>query len=136
MAQSGRKWTVVFHTKLDRTRIEPADFDAFIDFQERVSAGHRAFLTMKPSETVDDLRADIQLVEKSFEKEPKNLPLALELAQLNLRAGHKEKAAKVLRAARLIHPGNQRLLELLAQAMAEAQGDRVDLSRVDQAVPG
>jgi tetratricopeptide (TPR) repeat protein len=112
VSESGRVWTVVFHTKIDRTRIDPADFEAFLTFQEHASAAHRAYLTMKPAESAKSLNEDIKVLEMMVEKQPKNAALAIDLVKLFLKADDRDKAMEFLRAARKAHPDNRTLLEL------------------------
>ena len=112
---AGRRWTVVFHTKLEKTRIDDGDYDAFVRFQERVQAEHRVSLTMKAVEGAD-VNIDIDELKRAYEKKPKDLEIALELAKLYLRADQKSEARRVLATARKEFPKERTILEMTAEA--------------------
>jgi tetratricopeptide (TPR) repeat protein/transglutaminase-like putative cysteine protease len=118
---AGRKWTVAFRTRIDKTRVEKKDFDSFLAFQDKVTNDYRASLSLNPVEDAAELAGDIAELEERLAKDPKDRASATDLAKLLLRANRKEAATAVVVRALKAHPGDRKLLELAAQA-AEGPG--------------
>ncbi len=99
-------------TRLDKTRVEPADFDAFRKFDDDVSKHYRVWLTLKATED----EADIPALEALCKKAPQDAAAAAALGRLYLRAGKAAQARRFLKAARKRHPRDAALWELTLQA--------------------
>ena len=113
--RDGRKWTVLFHTRIEKTRIEKADFEAFLTFQEKITGDYRIYLTMKTVDLEKATREEVRLLRKKILKDPKDSAPAKELARLHIKRNEKEKAAEVILAARGNHPDDRSLIELAIQ---------------------
>ena len=114
--ESGRRWTVEFHTVIDETRIETDDFDDFLLFQENITSHHRVTISLKPVTEDDDVRTDIQELSDLAKQQPHDRDLQAELAQLYLRLGQKQEAGKIIKEALKAHPEDRTLLELATEA--------------------
>jgi tetratricopeptide (TPR) repeat protein len=101
-------------TRLEKTRVEPEDFDAFRTWQEGVGRGYRAYLTVKPGRFDP---ADVSLLEAASWLTPGDTDSAVLLARMYLSDGRAEDAARVLARAREFRPGERRLWELSAEAV-------------------
>jgi len=103
---------VELHTRLEKTRVEPADFDAFRKFHEDIGKYYRVWLTLKPAQTPDDAPA----LETLLTVNPDDLASAQTLARLYVENGKSADASRVLRRARHYHPGDATLWELTVKA--------------------
>src|SRR5262249_18727862 len=94
-----------------KTRIEPADFEAFRRFYEDVSKHYRAWLALRPT---TDL-ADAKLLEEALKQKPGDKTAALVLARLYLQHGQRGEARRVLETARHQHSNDAMLWDLTIQ---------------------
>jgi tetratricopeptide (TPR) repeat protein len=101
-----------FRLRLERVRIEPADFDAFRRFHEDVGKYYRVWLTLKPADDLDDVPA----LEALFARAPDDSATAAVLARLYLQSGLGRDARRVLERARYYRPGDATLWELTVKA--------------------
>ncbi len=99
---------VELHTRLEQTRVEPADLDAFRKFQEEVSKYYRVWLTVKAAATAEDAPA----LEALLALEPDDSAAAQALARLYADNGKPREASAVLRRACHYHPKDSALWEL------------------------
>lgn len=119
-----RRLELKYHTRLEKVRVEPADFDAFRRFSEDVSKAYRVWLTVRPTDDLDDLPA----LEMLLQHHPEDAASALVLAKL-YRADRKfADARRVLRRARYYRPDEAELWEESVRA-AETDADEEALYR-------
>jgi tetratricopeptide (TPR) repeat protein len=101
-----------FQTRLDKTRIQPADFVGFRKFHEGVMKHYRTWLTLRP---VTDL-GEAPLLEAMLAWAPGDLVTSTTLAQVYLQENKKEDAHRVLQAACHYNPDEASLWELAVRA--------------------
>ncbi|HEY8505640.1 MAG TPA: transglutaminase domain-containing protein, partial [Gemmataceae bacterium] len=116
------QWRVEMRTRLERTRVEPSEFDAFRDFQDRVLAGYRVYATVRPA-TPEEAGQDAAKLRALYEKRPEDAETAARLARLLLTAGRAAEARDVLGRALKTHPDSLTLLELAADAADGVAGE-------------
>jgi tetratricopeptide (TPR) repeat protein/transglutaminase-like putative cysteine protease len=107
-----RKLDVEFHTRLEKTRVEPADLAAFRRFQQDVLKHYRVWLTLTPTQDL----ADATALEEALAQTPVDRASAVLLARLYLAHGKREEAGKVLQTARGQNPNDAELWELTIKA--------------------
>jgi tetratricopeptide (TPR) repeat protein len=106
---------VELHTRLEKTRVEPADFDEFRKFHEDVGKYYRVWLTLKRAQTLEDAPA----LEALLRQHPDDLGSARTLAGLYVENDKPDEAKRVLHAARRHHPKDAALWELTVKAAAD-----------------
>ncbi len=116
--------SVEFVMRLDKVRVEPADFEKFRKFHDDVSRHYRIWLTLKPTQDV----ADAPALEALLALAPEDATSAAALARLYVQNSKDEDARRVLRRALHYHPDNQALLEQQVKA-AESAKDQTDAQR-------
>src|SRR5262249_42822137 len=117
-----------FRLRLEKVRVEPADFDAYRAFHREVSDTYRAWLTL---EAVDDLRHTPGL-EGLVLVGPGDSASAAGVARIYRHHGRRDDARRVLRRARKHRPDDLALWELSVKAAAdraEAEKVQTDLVR-------
>ncbi len=107
-----RRLEIVYHTRLESARVEPADFDTFRKFQEEVSKSYRVWLTLKPTRDRDDAAA----LEAVLALAPDDGASAAALAGLYLDRGSRQAARRVLRVTRHYRPDDAALWKLTVKA--------------------
>lgn len=115
---------VELRTRLEKTRVAPADFDAFRKFHEEVGKHYRVWLTLKPAQTAEDAPA----LEALLALSPDDLASAQALARLYVENGKPEEAGRVLRRARHYHPKDVTLWELTVKS-AGSRGEEEEAYR-------
>jgi tetratricopeptide (TPR) repeat protein len=105
---------VELHTRLEKTRVAPADFDAFRKFTEQVGKSYRVWLKLIPATTLEDAPA----LETLLALTPDDLASAQALARLYIDNDQVSDANRVLRRARHYHPNDSTLWELTARSAA------------------
>jgi tetratricopeptide (TPR) repeat protein len=115
-----RRLGVMFVTKIDKSRVEPADFAAFRDFQKEISKHFQVYLTLHA--TTDP--ADAKALEEALTRKPADAVSARILATLYHGQGKYEDARRVVQQAIQHNPKDQTLLELalLVARSTEWQG--------------
>ncbi len=84
------------HTRLEKVRVQPADFALFQQFCDEVSKVYRVWLTLRPT----DVLADAPLLELTLALAPWSEPLsASTLARLYLEHDRSEDARRILKSA-------------------------------------
>jgi tetratricopeptide (TPR) repeat protein len=106
---------VEMHTRLEKVRVEPAEFDEFRKFHEEVGKYYRVWLTLKPSQALEDAPA---LVARLL-LHPADLATARTLAGLYVENGKLEEAKHVLQVARRHHPDDAGLWELTVKTATD-----------------
>ncbi len=119
VGQGGRLLDLEFRMRLEKARIEPADFDAFRDFHDEVSERYRVWLTLKPAQAMDDVAP----LEALLHYLPDDTPTAAALAKLYLRQHKDSDARRVLHGALAYAPDDVGLWELSVQAAADLAGE-------------
>jgi tetratricopeptide (TPR) repeat protein len=110
-AKNLRRFALEFRTRLERMRVEPADFEAFRQFRDNVFKHYRAWLGLTP--TMD--LADAPLLEDALKKTPGDSAMAIVLARIYSLHGKRAEARRVLEVARRHHPNAVSLWELTIQ---------------------
>jgi tetratricopeptide (TPR) repeat protein/transglutaminase-like putative cysteine protease len=126
-----RKLELTFHTRLDNSVVEPADFAEFLQFQEGVHKAYRVWLTLTP--TTD--RADVPLLAAALLASPADSTTALVLAELCRADGKTAMARDVLRWARLFHPEETAVWELDVKLTPTTEGQERLLGQMVQRFP-
>ena len=101
-----------FDTRLDKVRVEPADFDEFRRFQEQVARHYRVWLTLKPAQDLEET----PLLEAILALAPDDSASAAVLARLYLKKNLFADARRVLERARHYRPDEAGLWELTVKA--------------------
>jgi tetratricopeptide (TPR) repeat protein len=103
-----RTISVEFVTRLNKVRVELANFEAFRKFHDDINRYYRVGLTLKPTRDL----ADASMLEGLLALAPDDAGVAATLAHI-YHDGNKDAAARrVLRRALFYHPDQQTLLEL------------------------
>ena len=122
---------VELHTRLEKTRVEPADFDAFRKFHEDVSKYYRVWLTLKPAAELEDAAA----LEALLALDPDDLASAQALARLYAANGQSDDASRVLRRALHYHPKDPALWELRVKAAGSLAEEEEVYREMTQPLP-
>ncbi len=110
--QGPRRLDVTFQMRLEKTRVEPADFDAFRRFHEKVSKSYRAWVNLVPTKDL----ADAAALEAWLVWAPADRHSAEVLASLYQDNGRAADARRVLRLGRAFHPRDAKLWEMTIKA--------------------
>ncbi len=110
----GRVLDFTFHTKMDKVRVEPAEFEDYRRFHEEVNRSYRAWVTLTP---VTDL-ADAPNLEALLLIAPGDSGTAATLARLYQSHQHDADARRVLAMARAFSPDDPILWELSLKSAA------------------
>ena len=105
---TGRTVDFQFRLRLERPRVEAADFEEFRHFHEDVSSHYRVWLTLKPVQNIEDA----PLLEKMFTMVPEDTANAAALAKLYLLNDKNDDARRVLRRALIYAPDDLELWKL------------------------
>lgn len=114
-----RELELEFHTVLEKARVEPADFDAFRQFQEDVARHHRVWLTLEPARDLDET----PLLEMVLALAPEDAASATVLARLYLKKERYKDARRVLARARHYRPDEKVLWELTVKAAEDLDAE-------------
>lgn len=117
LGDSWRTLQVDFELRLEKTRVEPADFDAFRRFHKEVSEAYRVWVALERSWQRKHA-AELEVVTMLA---PDDAASAALLTELYLHHGDREEARRVLRRARFYRPEDVALLELAVKAAANAE---------------
>jgi tetratricopeptide (TPR) repeat protein len=115
-----RKLAVEFDTRLEKTRVEPADFEAFRKFHDDLTKHYRAWLVLKPAQDKEDAAA----LEALLALAPDDGNSAAVLARLYQQHGQAKDARRVLQRACAYRPNDAALWELavkLAENLEEEE---------------
>ncbi len=119
------------HTRLEKLRIRPADFEQFRDFQAEVNRGYRVWMTMKP---LQDL-ADANRVEAYLHWLPEDGDAAAILARLYDRNGKKADARRVLKRSLAYAPKHRILLETAVELAGPIEEEEAAQRQLVQLYP-
>ncbi|MBL8798836.1 MAG: DUF3857 domain-containing protein [Planctomycetia bacterium] len=103
---------IEYHTRVDKVRVEPREFEAFRKFHEDVLRAFRTWLTLKPARN----QAELPLLEAMLRLTPGDAALAAHIAEIHLDNTQATEARRVLRAARHYTAKDAALGELAVQA--------------------
>ena len=123
---------IEYHTRLEKGRVEPADFDAFRKFHEEVSRAYRVWLTLKPARDLEDAPA----LEAILGLTPGDRQTAVILANLYLREDQPEDARRVVHRARYYSPDDVALAELAVKSAASAKEEERVYRELVRRFPG
>ncbi len=132
LSEDGRTLTVAFTMRLDKARVEPADFDQFRAFHESVSRYYRAWLTLKPAQEMADAKA----LEGLLAAAPDDADVAAALARIEHRNDKDADARRVLHVGLFYHPGDEALLKLNVKAAATAKDETAAQRELVRRYPG
>ena len=107
-----RNLEIAYHTRLDKTRVEPADLDEFRTFHEAVGRDYRVWMTLKAVTDADS----VPLLEALLQVSPENAFAAATLARIHLEANRYADARRVLDRACAYLPNDAALRELRVKA--------------------
>jgi tetratricopeptide (TPR) repeat protein len=107
-----RRLEVEYHTRIDKVRVDPADFEAFHKFHEEVLKSFRVWVTLRPVKSADDA----PLLEALLRLTPGDSAAAVLLGNMYLHNQQLEDARRVLQQARRYHPADAKLGELAVRA--------------------
>ncbi len=113
-ANQPRRLELDYRTRLEKTRVEPADFAEFRKFHEYISKNYRVWLTLKPGSDA----TDIPVLEAILSVAPGDHEAAATLANLYLDEEKPAEARRVVQRARWYHPDDAPLAELAVHAAA------------------
>lgn len=114
-----RRVEIEYRTRVDKVRVEPADFEAFRKFHDDVMKHYRVWITLAPAKDAEQA----PFIEALLRLTPADRAAALILAQLYLQNSQKAEARRVLQHARRYHPDNPKLAELSIQAAASLKDE-------------
>jgi tetratricopeptide (TPR) repeat protein len=123
-----RDLELTFHTRLEKPRIEPEDFEEFRQFHEDVGRRYRVWLTIKPTTDI----ASAPLLEAVLAFDPQDNISAATLARLYQSAGREADARRVLERARRYRPEDPVLWELsvkCADGVAQEEAAQREVAR-------
>jgi tetratricopeptide (TPR) repeat protein len=115
-----RRLEILYHTQLTETIVQPADYPAFLKFQEDIYKVWRTWMTIAPTREP----SDIPVLMTHLLVAPGDAGSAMVLAQLLRDNGQGDKARKVLKLARLLQPRDLAVWEMtvkLAPSLEEQQ---------------
>jgi tetratricopeptide (TPR) repeat protein len=118
-----RRLEAVLHTRLEKVRILPDDFERFRKFQEEVTKHYRVWVAMKPTTEL----ADAPALEALLALTPGDGKSAAVLARLYLANEKGAEARRVLARACHYRPAEKGLWELNVQAAAGAEEEEAVL---------
>jgi tetratricopeptide (TPR) repeat protein len=127
-----RRLELEFHTRLEKTRVAPADFAAFAKFHEDVNKSWRAWITMKPTQEL----ADAPALEALVTFAPGDVASATILARLYYQNDQLKDARRVLRWARLFHANDPVLWELTVKSSADFAEEEAAYQEMVKRFPG
>jgi tetratricopeptide (TPR) repeat protein/transglutaminase-like putative cysteine protease len=114
-----RRVEIEYRTRVEKVRVEPADFEAFHKFHDNVMKHYRIWVTLAP--TKDPAQAPA--IEAMLRLTPGDRAAAVILAELYLHNNKKTEARQVLQYARRYHPNHPKLAELAIQAAASLKDE-------------
>jgi transglutaminase-like putative cysteine protease len=126
-----REVEIVFHTRLDKPLVEPADFDAFRKFHEEVGQAYRVWLTLKPTQDLDDAPA----LEAVLWWAPDDTASATALARLYQKHHRDADARRVLKRVLHYHPDDVTLQELRVKCAADPEDEEAALRELASRFP-
>jgi tetratricopeptide (TPR) repeat protein/transglutaminase-like putative cysteine protease len=129
--EDGEQIEVTYHTRLEKVRVEPADFDAWRKFHQEVARHYRFWLTLRPTRNL----AAAPLLEAQVRLGPANSAAAAILAGLYLANDKTADARRVVAAARAYHPNDQALAELAVKAAGDAKQEEAAYRELVQRFP-
>jgi tetratricopeptide (TPR) repeat protein len=97
---------------MEKVRVEPADFEEFRKFHEKVNTDYRVWLTLKPAQDA----AAAPALEALLAWAPEDAVSAGTLARIYEQNNQPAEARRVLRRALHYHPDDQTMLELAVKA--------------------
>lgn len=111
-ADDPRRVEFTFHTRIERGRVEPADFDAYRKFHDEVQRHWRAWVGVAPTREPEDAAA----LEAWLFWAPGDRESAAVLANLYMQEGKPADARRVVQRALAIRPRDTALWELRLKA--------------------
>src|SRR5262249_3746027 len=130
--ENSRHVRITFHSRLEKTRVEVAEFDAFRRFHESLAKNYRGWLTLRPTRDL----ADAPALEAGLALTPGDSASARVLAQLYLHNGLKADARRVLLRARHYHEDSRALWDLTVKAAADLDEEEAAYRELLRRFPG
>jgi tetratricopeptide (TPR) repeat protein len=110
--EDGRSLEFEMKTRLEKVRLEPADFDEYRKFQEEIGKHYRVWLTLRPTQKLSDAAA----LEARLHFVPEDTASAGVLARMYLSHGLGREAQRVLRRVLSYRPDEAGLWDLAIKA--------------------
>jgi tetratricopeptide (TPR) repeat protein len=117
LQENARQIEVTYHTRLEKVRVEPADFEAWRKWHQEVGRQYRFWLSLRPTRNL----ADAATLEALVHLGPADSPSAAVLAALYLANDKTADARRVISAARAYYPNDQALAELAVKTARDAK---------------
>lgn len=117
-SEGTRRLEVAFHFRLDKPRVEVADFAEFRKFHEQVMRQYRVWVSLRPARGL----SAAPLLEEWLEASPQRSDIAVTLARLYVRNDQRAEARRVLERACYYSPDVAELWDLRVEA-AETGAD-------------
>jgi transglutaminase-like putative cysteine protease/tetratricopeptide (TPR) repeat protein len=115
--ETPRRLEILYHTRLEQTVLQPADFPQFRKFQEDAYKVYRTWMTIAPTREP----ADIPLLMAHLLVAPGDSASAVVLAELLRDQGEGDRARKVLQLARLFNPQDLAVWEMTVKLAPSLQ---------------
>jgi tetratricopeptide (TPR) repeat protein len=118
--EEGRRVELEMHGRLDKVRIDAADFEEFRKFHEQLGKDYRVWLTLKPTQELEAVPA----LEAVLAYAPEDSASAAALVRVYEAHNLSKEAKRVLRRARIYRPNDAALWELtvkLADTLEEEE---------------
>ncbi len=132
LAKAPRRLELTFHTRLERPRVDPPDFEAFRTFHDEVNKAWRVWVNLTPTQNLADAPALVAWLASA----PADRTTATVLARLYERSGRKAEARRVLALARFFHPQDHRLWELTVKASEGPRQEEAVYAAMVRRFPG
>jgi tetratricopeptide (TPR) repeat protein len=129
---NSRHVRIEFHSRLEKTRVEVADLDAFRRFHESLIKHYRGWLTLRATRDL----ADAPALEAVLALTPGDTATAKVLAQLYLHNGMKAEARRVLQRSRHYHADSRTLWDLTVKAAADLDEEEAAYQELLRRFPG
>jgi tetratricopeptide (TPR) repeat protein/transglutaminase-like putative cysteine protease len=120
------------HTRIEKYRVEPNEFEEFRKFQQDVAKAYRVWLTIKP---VTDLE-DAKLLEAILTLAPEDSGTAAVLARLYDRFDRTEDARRVLKRALACNPDDATLWDLMVSTAPGLEDEEAAQRELVKRFPG
>ncbi len=117
LADGYRGMRIDYHLRLEKTRVEPADFEEFHRFHKDVNDAYRVWVALERTWN----RKDLAEMEALVWMTPEDSAAAALLAEQYLHFGDRTEAQRVLKRARHFKPDDLSLLELSVKAASNPE---------------
>jgi tetratricopeptide (TPR) repeat protein/transglutaminase-like putative cysteine protease len=127
-----RRLELTFHTRLEKPRIDPPDFEAFRKFHEEVTKSWRVWVNLTPTQDP----ADAPALGAWLALAPADRTTASVLARVLELDERKAEARRVLSLGRFFHPQDAKLWEQTVRAASGPQEEEATYREMVRRFPG